>query len=153
MVTSSPHGTARATTAILVAGLIAGALDIAQALLLFGSRVLLSIAGGLLGTAARSGGAPIYALGLVLHCSIATIFAAIYYLAAWRLRFLLEHPVVCGLVYGVLVELSMALIVLPLSALHAKGPFQLNQLLLGIGVHMVAVGLPISLTMRSLLRR
>ena len=154
---SNPSGffspsTVRAAATIAVAGLIAGALDISQALFLFGSGVLLSISAGLLGPAAGSGGASIYALGLVLHFGIATIFAAIYYLVSRKLRFLLEYPVICGLVYGLLVELSMDLIVLPLSALHARGPFQLSQLLRGIGVHMVTVGLPVSLSIRRFSR-
>jgi hypothetical protein len=55
-----------------------------------------------------------------------------------------EHPLVCGLAYGAGVELVMTLIVLPLSALHAKGPYQLHDLILGLLVHMVVVGLPIS---------
>jgi hypothetical protein len=145
------HSTAfKGATAILVAGLIAGSIDIAQALFLFGPRVPLSIAAGLLGQAAGKGGPAIYILGLVLHFTIATCFAGIYYLASRKLHFLLEYPIVCGLLYGLLVDLSMNLIVLPLSALHAKGPYPLNQLLLGIGVHMITIGLPISFTMRRL---
>jgi hypothetical protein len=56
---------------------------------------------------------------------------------------------ICGLVYGAIVDQVMTLIVLPLSALHARGPFKLNDLLLGIGVHMITVGLPISLSVRT----
>ncbi|HZR57791.1 MAG TPA: hypothetical protein VFA74_13030 [Terriglobales bacterium] len=36
------------------------------------------------------------------------------------LGFLKEHPLICGLFYGAAVELVMSLIVLPLSALHAR---------------------------------
>ena len=42
----------------------------------------------------------------------------------------------------------MNLIVLPLSALHARGPYELKDLLLGYGVHMIVIGLPISFTIR-----
>ena len=42
----------------------------------------------------------------------------------------------------------MNLIVLPLSALHARGPYTLHDLLLGLGVHMVVIGLPISYSVR-----
>jgi len=38
--------------------------------------------------------------------------------------------------------------VLPLSALHARGPYRLNDLILGLAVHMVVVGLPISYSTR-----
>jgi hypothetical protein len=64
------------------------------------------------------------------------------------LTFLREHPVVCGLAYGAAVELVMSLIVLPLSALHARGPYELHDLILGLVVHMVAIGLPISFSVR-----
>jgi hypothetical protein len=42
----------------------------------------------------------------------------------------------------------MNLVVLPLSALHARGPYQLYALMLGLLVHMVVVGLPISFSVR-----
>ncbi|HEY2546611.1 MAG TPA: hypothetical protein VGI46_11140 [Candidatus Acidoferrum sp.] len=42
----------------------------------------------------------------------------------------------------------MSLVVLPLSALHAKGPYTLHDLLLGLGVHMVVIGLPIAFSVR-----
>jgi Na+/alanine symporter len=138
-----------AVLAIAVGGGIAGVLDLTQALILFGVHVPLGIAAGLLGlNAARQGGTGTYILGILLHFFIASSFAAAYYLASRRLRFLVEHPLVCGMVYGMIVELVMDLAILPLSALHAVGPYELRQLLLGIGVHMVTVGLPIAYSVR-----
>jgi Na+/alanine symporter len=104
----------------------------------------LVIAAGLLGRQALKGGMGTYVLGVLLHFFIAFSFATFYYAASRRLSFLKEHPLVCGLAYGAGVELVMTLIVLPLSALHAKGPYQLHDLILGLLVHMVVVGLPIS---------
>jgi len=130
--------------AIGVGGLIAGALDLTQAMILFGTRIPLSIAAGLLGRQAFRGGVGTYVLGVFLHFFIAFSAAAVYYAASRRLRFLVEHPLVCGLVFGAAVEEVMTLIVLPLSALHASGPYQLHDLILGLLVHMVVVGLPIS---------
>jgi hypothetical protein len=63
-----------------------------------------------------------YVLGVLLHFFIALSFAAFYYAASRRLTFLTEHPPVCGLFYGAAVEQVMNLLVLPLSALHARGP-------------------------------
>src|SRR5438876_5964058 len=138
-----------ALLAIGVGGLIAGALDITQAIILFGKKVPLVIAAGLLGKGAlHDGGAGTYVLGLFLHFFIAMSVATIYYAASRRLRFLIEHPLVCGLFYGAAVDQIMTLIVLPLSALHAAGPYKLHDLLLGIIVHSIAVGLPISLSVR-----
>ena len=134
---------------IAIGGLSAGALDFAQALVLFGTRVPIGIAAGLLGRqAAHGGGILIYTLGVFLHFFIACSAAAVYYLASRSLEFLKEHWLICGLVYGAIVDQVMTLIVLPLSALHAAGPFKLQDLVLGIGVHMITVGLPISFSVR-----
>jgi hypothetical protein len=134
--------------AIAVGGLLAGALDLTQACILFGARVPLSIAGGLLGRQAFHGGPAIYVLGILLHFFIAFSAAAIYYAASRRLSFLKEHPLVCGLFYGAAVDQVMNLVVLPLSALHARGPYKLHDLIQGLLVHMVVVGLPISFSVR-----
>ncbi|HXX42892.1 MAG TPA: hypothetical protein VEI58_11590 [Chthoniobacterales bacterium] len=138
-----------ALLAIGIGGLIVGALDLAQAITLFGKKVPLLVASGLLGKGAlHNGGAGTYALGIFLHFFIAFLVATIYYIASRRLRFLIEHPLVCGLFYGAAVDQVMTLIVLPLSALHARGPFKLHDLLLGIAVHSVVIGLPISFSIR-----
>jgi hypothetical protein len=142
-------GNRSALLAIAVGGLIAGTLDLLQACILFGWRIPLTIAGGLLGREAiHGGGAGTYALGVLLHFFIACSAAAIYYAASRRLRFLIEHPLVCGLFYGGAVELVMRLVVLPLSALHARGPYELHDEILGLVVHMVVIGLPISFSVR-----
>jgi hypothetical protein len=133
-----------ALLAIAVGGLAAGTLDLTQAFLLFGARVPLVIAAGLLGRSAFRGGAGTYALGVLLHFFIATSFAVFYYMASRPFVFLRQHPLVCGLAYGAGVELVMSYVVLPLSALHAQGPYTLHDVLLGLAVHMVVVGLPIS---------
>jgi hypothetical protein len=150
---SAPHSEkSSALMAIAVGGLIAGVLDLMQARILFGWRVPFSIAAGLLGRQAFRGGNGTYALGILLHFFIACSAAAVYYLVSRRLVFMREHPLVCGLVFGAIVEEVMTLIVLPLSALHAKGPYTLYDLWLGLGVHMVVVGLPISYSIRRFVR-
>jgi hypothetical protein len=153
-------GKRSALLAIAAGGLIAGTLDLTQAFILFGHRVPLVIAAGLLGRQALHPGAgstwgppifevsAIYALGVLLHFFIAFSFSAIYYGASRRLRFLVEHPLLCGLFYGMAVESVMNLMVLPLSALHARGPYELKDLLLGYVVHMVVIGLPIAFSIR-----
>ena len=144
----SPLRKRNARLAIAVGGLIAGALDLTQACILFGWDIPLVIAGGLLGREAFHGGAGTYVLGVFLHFFIACSAAAVYYAASRRLSFLTEHPLVCGLFFGAAVEEVMNLVVLPLSALHARGPYKLHDLILGLLVHMVVVGLPISFSVR-----
>jgi hypothetical protein len=137
-----------AILAIAAGGLIAGTLDLTQACILFGWNIPLFIAAGLLGPQAAHGGVATYILGVFLHFFIASSFAAVYYAASLRLSFLKEHPLVCGLFYGMAIELVMSLIVLPLSALHARGPYELHDLIQGLLVHMVVAGLPISYSVR-----
>lgn len=137
-----------ALTAIAAGGLIAGSLDLLQACILFGWDIPLTIAAGLLGTKALHGGVGTYSLGVVLHFFIASSAAATYYAASRRLTFLKDHPLVCGLFFGAAVESVMNLIVLPLSALHARGPYEWQDLMQGLLVHMVVVGLPIAYSTR-----
>jgi hypothetical protein len=144
-----PFDVRSAFLAIAVGGLSAGAVDLAQALILFGTNVPLGIAAGLLGRQAVQGGAiSIYALGVFLHFFIAFSASTVYYAASRQLSFLKEHWLICGLFYGAAVDQVMTLIVLPLSALHASGPYKHQDLILGILVHMVTVGLPISFSVR-----
>ena len=145
---SRQSGEGNALLAIAAGGLIAGTLDLLQACILFGWDIPLTVAGGLLGPAAFHGGAGTYVLGVFLHFFIAFSAAAIYYAASRRLDFMTEPALVCGLCFGAAVELVMSLIVLPLSALHARGPYQLHDLIQGLLVHMVVVGLPISFSVR-----
>lgn len=137
-----------AVLAIGVGGLVAGTLDLLQACILFGWDIPLAIAGGLLGKKAFSGGGGTYVLGLLLHYFIATSAAAVYYGASRQLVYLRQSWVVCGLFFGAAVEEFMRLIVLPLSALHSRGPYELKDLLMGLGVHMIVVGLPIAYSVR-----
>jgi len=141
-------GKKSALVAIAVGGGIAGTLDLLQACILFGWDIPLAIAAGLLGRQAFNGGAGTYVLGVCLHFFIACSAAAIYYAASRRLTFLVEHPLVCGLFFGGAVQEVMNLVVLPLSALHARGPYTLHDLILGLAVHMVVIGLPIAFSVR-----
>lgn len=130
--------------AILVGGTLAGTFDLAVALLIAGSNVPRVVAGGLLGKSALQGGLGMWLLGVVFHYVIALCAAAIYCQASRRLAFLNEHWFVSGLFFGIGFYLVMNLIVLPLSALHAMGPYDHRTLVGGILIHMLFVGLPIS---------
>jgi hypothetical protein len=96
------------------------------------------------GPPAFHGGAGTYILGVLLHFFIACSAAAIYFAVSRKLIFLTEHPLVCGMFFGAAVQLVMSLVVLPLSALHAMGPYSYHDLVSRFLVHMVIIGLPIS---------
>ena len=145
--------------AILVGGLIAGALDITYACVFSYLRsgrkpvfILQSVASGALGRdAALAGGNKTAALGLFFHFLIALIAAAVYYFASRVLRFMVTQAVICGILYGVCVYLVMNCVVLRLSAIHwTTWPwaYPKAQLIGGLLIHMFGIGLPIALAVR-----
>jgi len=139
----------RPLLAIFVGGMLAGSLDLGSAFVTYGAGVPRVIAAGILGPPAVHGGIGTYVLGIALQFFIATSAAAVYYAASRKLVFLKGHALVCGLFYGIAVFLVMNLIVVPLSALHGRGPFQLAGLIQGLLVHMFFIGLPISFSVRQ----
>jgi len=145
---SSMTGT-RPWMGFLVGGLIAGALDLTSAYISYGANVPRGIAAGLLGPDARQGGLGPYILGIFLHFFIAMSAAFVFYLASRKLGFMIQHPVVCGLFFGIAVFLFMNLIVLPLSAIHFKGPYTWRGQVQGLLIHMICIGLPISFSVRQ----
>jgi uncharacterized membrane protein YagU involved in acid resistance len=142
---------ARPAATIVFAGVVAGALDITAAFVIWGlrgvapTRVLQGVAAGLLGRASFQGGLPTALLGLGLHFFIATTAATIFYLAATRISLLTRRPVIAGVLYGIGIYLVMNLIVLPLSANKPRAFPPPGAVGLGITVIMVCVGLPIAL--------
>lgn len=88
-------------------------------------------------------------LGVVLPFTIAFGAAAIYRLAARRLTFLRENFLVCGLFYGIAVYLVMNIVVVPLSAFTVRSnTIARSDLIKGILIHMLIIGLPISISAR-----
>jgi hypothetical protein len=144
----------RSWIGIIAGGLLAAILDIVYAIIMAvqaghtAMGTLQAIASGLLGGAAFQGGTSTAALGLLLHCLILIIAAAIYYAASLRLPMLRTHAIVCGLLFGVLVYLFMNFAVLPLSAIPFKITYTPWKLALGFVSHGILVGLPIALMIR-----
>lgn len=134
-------------------GLICGSMDITAAFVVygfFGARpipLLQGIAGGLLGPRAFQGGLATAFLGLLCQFFIAFSAAGIFWVASRGMRFLADHAVVSGVLYGVCVYFFMNRVVVPLSA-ATKHPFSLEMMFIGVAIHMVCVGLPISLAVR-----
>src|SRR5688572_17674846 len=94
---------------ILLGALVVGTLDIAYAIGFWAlkgtspSRILQSVAAGVQGRAAFSGGARSAALGLVLHFFIAFMIVLVYWMLSQRIGVLSEHPLICGAIYGLAV--------------------------------------------------
>ena len=134
--------------AIIAGGSVAAALDLTSAFITFGWGVPQGIASGLLGARSFQGGIATWILGVVLHFLIAYSAASVYCLASWKLPFLKEYFIVCGLFYGIAVYLVMQIIVLPMSAVPFRtGTFTLRELVQGLLAHMFLIGLPISFSL------
>ena len=144
--------------AIILAGLAAGVLDISSAFLIWGLRgvspirILQSVASGLLGADSYKGGLASAALGAVCHFTIAFGAAAVYWAACRKLRFLQQHTIVAGVLYGIAVYGFMNFVVVPLSAIGRR-PVVLSAMITGLIVHILCVGLPIALIIRWHSRR
>ncbi len=116
---------------ILLGGLIAGALDIIYAFVVYGplsygltpQQVFQSVAAGWIGReASRAGGTETALLGLGTHFLIATLMAATYVLAAQSFKALTKGAILWGFVYGLILYVAMNYVVVPLSA-AATGEF------------------------------
>ena len=147
----------RAFRAIASAGLIAGILDITSAFVITelkgtGSiRMLRGIASGLLGPRSFEGGMATAGLGLAIHFLIAFTAASVFYAASRKLTFLTQHAVTSGLLYGIAVYLSMYWIVVPLAFVNAR--HSVSRDVTAVIIHMLLIGLPISLIVRWHSRR
>jgi hypothetical protein len=135
---------------IALAGLLAGTLDIAATSTLFAlqglsvERLLQVIASGVLGDSSFKGGKRTAALGLFFHFAIAFTVAAIYYSFSRIAPLLIERPLVCGAVYGIVVHFVMSRMILPASR-APKREFSTKAFLIQLVIHICFVGLPIAL--------
>lgn len=120
---------------ILLGGLIAGALDIVYAFVVYGplsygvspERVLQSVAAGWIGReASQAGGWNTALLGLGTHFLIATLMTAAYVLAAQSFKALTKSPILWGFIYGLVLYVAMNYVVVPLSAAGANEHFAAN---------------------------
>jgi hypothetical protein len=140
--------------ALLWGTLVVGILDAADAVVFFGLRgakpirIFQSIASGLLGRAAFSGGLRTAVLGVALHFFIAFLIVSTFLVASRYIRILHRAPVWSGLIYGIAVYLVMNFVVLPLSA-AGRGAMSWPVVVNGVLIHMLGVGLPTSLFVRA----
>ena len=153
-----PASSSRFAAPILTGGLLAGALDLTYAFTYHGlhgippTRILQSIASGLLGMSAFDNAFPAALIGFAAHFLILVIAAAMYYAASRRLTVLTQHAYLSGMAFGVAIYCTMNFIVLPLSAApHFKS--SLPQTASDFAVHVLLLGPAIALSVRYFDRR
>jgi hypothetical protein len=131
-----------------------GTLDILDAIIFYGQRgvpavtILQSIASGLLGRVAYSGGLQTALIGAALHYFIAFCVVGTLLAAARLWRGLAGLPWLVGPLYGVGVYLVMNFVVVPLSAAVVGKP-TLPAVINGLAIHIAGVGLPSALFARA----
>lgn len=137
--------------AVLCTSLLAGTLDaigaIINYLVVYGKnpvRIFYYIASGIFGKEVYTGGSIMAILGLVFHYLIAFLFTSFFFLLASRIIWVQKHVVLSGIFYGILIWLAMNCIVLPFSNVM-RGPFEAVQVIVGILILVLAVGIPISI--------
>ena len=138
--------------AILTAGLVVGVLDISSAFIIWwqrgvgARRGLQGIAAGLLGASSFDGGLVTAGFGLALHFFVAFVVVTIFYLASRKIEFLVIHPVVAGVLYGIGVYIVMYWFVLPTAFPTFR--HRMGNDLLAIAIHISLIGLPCALIVR-----
>jgi hypothetical protein len=147
---------------IVYGGLVIGVLDAVDAMAFFWFyawaspvRIWQSVAAGILGReAAVAGGLMTSGLGLILHFVIAFLVASVYCLGTRVSGFLVRHPLLSGLSFGVIAYFVMQYVVIPLSAAPETAEFRMGPFLNGVIGHAFLVGLPVALiAARSAVRR
>ena len=140
---------------ILTAGLVAGTLDLALAIVYFAvtahapfTAIPHAVASGLLGARAFRLGIASAALGIFLHYFIALTVADFYYVASLRIPFLNRRPILSGAAYGVAVYLVMQYIVVPLSRRPGPRQFTHAWIVANICSHIFFIGITIALITR-----
>jgi hypothetical protein len=135
--------------------LIAGTLDISENLIFNVFRnvtpymVFQYIASGLIGMRSFSSGIVSVALGVTIHYAIAFAWTLIYFAASRKLSVLVRLPVICGLLYGVLVYVVMTFAVFPLTSVpHSTKAMTLTARINAVAALMFCIGLTIALLVR-----
>ena|SRR6185295_9874186 len=148
-----------AAKAIFWGGLIAGTMDITGACVVswfragvLPVRVFQSVAAGLYGPASSQLGAKTAIIGLILHYFIATTWTTVYYLASRKISFLINQPIISGVLYGVIVHFFMTQVVIPFSMI-VRRPFNLKGSLIGMTIIIICIGLPIAFIVRKFSRQ
>jgi hypothetical protein len=135
---------------ILWAGFLAGALDIAAAMLIYyvstqknPLNILPFIASGVFGKEAFNGETEMIIWGFLLHFLIAYFITASFFLIYPKANFLRQNNILTAIFLGLFVWCVMNLIVLPLSK-APEIPFNFFGALRGAFILIVAIGMPLS---------
>jgi hypothetical protein len=134
---------------VIVATLVAGVLDIVCACLnvyLDSGRgpetVLRYISSGIYGPKAFAKNGSFQTIGLLLHFFI-TFVCVVLYLVFYKSKFVIQHWLISGIIYGIVISLFMNFVVIPLSN-TPKSPVSFYPIFKQVFIQIIATGIPIS---------
>ena len=146
----------QALKTILYSGIVAGVLDGISAVVILGKMNFVGVwkyvASGYFGKDSFAGGNEMVIYGLLFHFTIALTWAIVYYLVFAKIKFFSKNPILGGLLFGFLIWLIMAFLVLPLSNIP-KSIFSAIGAIKNAAILMIAVGLPISIITNKFSKR
>lgn len=147
---------ASAIKSILISALVAGALDILAAIIVYSvvmhrttdSMILQGIGKSAFGNQFFQDQTGLALYGLFVHFLIAFSFTVFYFFIFPHIHFLKTQRILSGLLYGIFAWCVMNLAILPLFHI-ANIPTKGGSIARGAAILMVCIGLPISLVISS----
>lgn len=139
----------------LIAGLIAGTLDIIGACLsayikggTTPTQVLKYIANGAFDPKTFSSPAIQIACGLLIHFFIAISFTFLFFFLAKQIPSLVKYPFPIGVLYGIFIWAAMRFIILENLSRHQQKPFEGREAIINsaiaAGILVVCIGIPVA---------
>jgi len=148
----------------LIAGLIAGTLDIIGACIsayikndkVTPTKVLNYIASGAFDPTSYSSPAMQTASGLIIHFFIAISFTFLFFLLAKQIPSLVKYPIPIGILYGIFVWAAMRFVILAYLSRHEQKPIvtgeDFKNAAIAAGILVVCVGIPVAFLARRYVR-
>lgn len=134
---------------IILTGLVAGTLD-AVAAIIWAHKIppeviFEYIASGVFGKAAFQGGTIMIVWGLTFHYIIAMGFTVAFYFAYPLLYKIFRNKYIIACAYGILAWFIMNIAVVPLSKIGFTPFKHVSPILIGMGILIICIGLPVAL--------
>lgn len=142
----------------LIAGLVAGALDITGACIsayiksdgvTTPMKVLRYVGSGAVDPKTFASPALLSLFGLLVHFFIAISFAFLFFFLAKQLPSLVKYPIPIGILYGIFVWATMRFIILVNLSRHKQKPIETEEdfrnAAIAAGIIVICVGIPIAL--------
>jgi hypothetical protein len=150
--TTAPVSRLSAIKTILTAGLMAGALDLLTAIIVYSvvmqrttdSKLLQGIGRAAFGSKTFGDETMLALSGVAVHFFIAFSFTVFYFFIFPYISFLRRQRIISGLLYGIFAWCVMNLAVLPLLGI-ANIPHKWDSIARGAIILMFCIGLPVSL--------